>query len=332
MRNILVVYHASCMDGFAAAWAAWHWLVKGDWDDIQFLQADYEDPIPDMEGKEVYIVDYSWKDVARFLEIASKAKKVVIIDHHVEANKIWANVELPEHIHYIYDVNASGCVLSWKYFQEAWLVEEGRKGNLFNIQGTPEILRNIQDRDLWRFDLPHSKQLHAYMKSCGFMLRERDQGKIIDQFIKFHDFYTMDTPDYNRFVEGGEVIMYAETVLIKSILERNMTMADFTVYGPKEHDAQDWEPKRTYNIPVAEMPYELASEAGHLMAEMFPDAPFTLTYETQWHYARYKISLRSKKDGGAHVGEIATLMGGGGHEHSAAWYQPRWQELPFDTV
>lgn len=332
MRNILVVYHASCMDGFAAAWAAWHWLSKSQWDDIQFLQADYDDPIPNMEGKEVYIVDYSWKNVDEFLAIAVKAKKVVIIDHHVEANKIWSDVALPSHIHYIYDVNASGCVLSWNYFQEAWLAEECRKGHLFNIQPVPEILLNVQDRDLWQFKMSDSKKLHAYMKSRGFILREQDQNKIVDRFFKFHEFYRMGVIEYEQFVQAGEAIMHAETVLIKSILERNLSMALLRVYGPKEHEDQDWAPKRTYEIPVAEMPYELASEAGHLLAEMFPDAPFTLTYETQWGLGKRKFSVRSKRDGGANVGEIATLMGGGGHEHSAAWYQPLWQSLPFETL
>lgn len=332
MRNALVIYHASCMDGFAAAWAAYHHMVKMSFDNIEFLQADYEDPIPDMTDKEVYIVDYSWKNAEMFLRKAEKAKKVVIVDHHKEANLIWKDVKLPDHVHYIYDNNKSGCVLSWEYFQGLYREEHTRQyGSLLNFVPTPAILMHIQDRDLWKFELTGTKELHAYMKSCGFLLREKDQGKILDLFVKFIDFYHMDESDKQRWIQDGQVIMYVETVLIKSILERNMMLTDFTVYEPVP-DEQDWQPKHTYHgIPVAEMPYELASEAGHLLAEMYPQAAFTLTYETQWGFNRHKFSMRSRRDVGADVGKIATLNGGGGHKHSAAWYAPLWQPLPFDT-
>lgn len=327
MRDILVVYHASCMDGFASAWAAWHWLVKSEWDNINFLPADYDDPIPEMTGKEVYVLDYSWKQVDEFLTSATSAKKVVIIDHHVEANKIWSDVALPSHIHYVYDVKHSGCVLSWDYFQQMWLQEQAKKGHLLNIQGTPEVLRNIEDRDLWKFDLPYAREMHAYLKSCGFLLREKDTGKIIDQFIKFHNFYSMDHAEYNRFVENGRAILYSEEVLIKSILERNMSWAVFETHEPG--GGLDWLQTSQYRIPVAEMPYELASEAGNILCNLFPEAHFSLTYETQWKYNRRKFSLRSRKNGGADVGAIATLMGGGGHKTSSGWYQDIREEFPF---
>ena len=313
MRDILVVFHARCMDGFAAAWAAWHWLTKSNWDNIQFLPADYADPIPDMKDKEVYIVDFSWKSVEAFLATASVAKKVVIIDHHIEANMIWANVKLPQHVRYIYDNDHSGCVLSWDYFQQAWLEEEVKQGMLPNVQGVPEVLLDIEDRDLWKFERENSKQMHACLKSFGFMQYETDQNKLIEKFFKFHEYYSRGLQEYEDFINAGNAIMNAESVLIDSILERTTKIVTFPIY---ECNGFDNVRETSYRVPIAEVPYDLASEAGDKLNKGYP---FSVTYETQYALGRRKFSIRSNKETGIDVGAIARKEGGAGHKHAAGW-------------
>jgi len=53
----LVIYHANCMDGVAAAWVAMNALVEP----AEFIAAQYGQEPPDVLSKDVYILDFSYK-------------------------------------------------------------------------------------------------------------------------------------------------------------------------------------------------------------------------------------------------------------------------------
>lgn len=83
----LVVYHANCTDGFGAAFAAW--LKLGD--EAEYLPMEYGRSVganlPMFEGREVYILDFSFpkQDMD---DIFAKAKRVVWLDHHASSRPI----------------------------------------------------------------------------------------------------------------------------------------------------------------------------------------------------------------------------------------------------
>ena len=56
MDKPLVIYHANCYDGFSAAWVFWHALGGN----VDLWPAKYGEPPPRVEGREVYIVDFSY--------------------------------------------------------------------------------------------------------------------------------------------------------------------------------------------------------------------------------------------------------------------------------
>jgi len=71
---------------------------------------------------------------------------------------------------------------------------------------------------------------------------------------------------------------------------------------------------------LANLPYTLTSDAGHLLAENFP---FAGCY---WDTPSGRVfSLRSRDDG-MNVSKIAELYGGGGHEHASGFTIP-WDNL-----
>jgi len=305
------------MDGFVSAWIVYHSLIRRGVveDDIDFLGSDYNDPIPDMTGKNVYIVDFSWYDVEGLLKEVAKAIEVKMLDHHKETYKVWKDVVLPGNMTYVFELPKSGVGVVWDYFHP--IIKPVM----------PPLLAHIQDRDLWKFNIQGSRQVHAFLKSKGFLLREPNRELFLNKLKEFGAQYAWLSADALKPIYTiGESIMQAELVLIESILERNMAMAEFTCYGLKDDDSGDMEPKQRYAIPVAEMPYELASEAGNLMAH---NAPFSITYETEWALGKRKFSIRSRKGYGVDVGEIARAMGGGGHENSAGWYGSIWLDFPF---
>lgn len=80
----LVIYHANCADGFAAAFAAW--LKLGD--DAEYVPMQYGKDdvfkIPPWTARDVYILDFSLpRDYMD--KIFSEAKRVVWLDHHKTA-------------------------------------------------------------------------------------------------------------------------------------------------------------------------------------------------------------------------------------------------------
>ena len=80
-----VVTHANCPDGFGAAFAA----HKRFGDDVEYTFArhgkDGNHDLPvNYEGADVYILDFSYPEQVLW-DIASKARRVRLFDHHATA-------------------------------------------------------------------------------------------------------------------------------------------------------------------------------------------------------------------------------------------------------
>ncbi len=143
--EIVVIYHGKCSDGFGGAWAAW----KKFGDSATYIAAEDRDHYHvDLDGKEVYIIDYSYpKEV--LLELEQKAKRLVVIDHHLSVGD---NIKmLKEHV---YDIDHSGAYLAWQYF--------------FPNEPIPKLVDYIEDGDLYRFSLLDSRAVLAYVHVMPF--------------------------------------------------------------------------------------------------------------------------------------------------------------------
>lgn len=139
-KNILVLYHANCLDGFGAAYAAWRRFE----DSADYVPVNYGDSPPDVTGKEVYILDFSYKrDV--LLEMEAKAKSLLVLDHHKTAQEDLEGLDFA-----IFDMDRSGCVIAWEHFHHSY---------------APAALRLIQDRDLWRFHMSITKPFSAALRA-----------------------------------------------------------------------------------------------------------------------------------------------------------------------
>lgn len=137
----LCIYHKDCTDGFGAALAVW--MAHGEGVGIDFLAADYQDNPPTVAGRDVIIVDFSYKrDV--LLDMAAEAKSILVLDHHESAKR--QLVDLPDNVEVHFDMERSGAVIAWEYYHE------GR---------VPELLRHIQARDLWHQDALSEKVVAA---------------------------------------------------------------------------------------------------------------------------------------------------------------------------
>lgn len=106
----ICIYHGNCADGFGAAVAVRMALGA---DSVDFHPGVYQTPPPDVTGRDVIIVDFSYKrDV--MIEMAEQAKSILILDHHKSAEADLK--DLPANVSAHFDMTRSGAVMAWQHF------------------------------------------------------------------------------------------------------------------------------------------------------------------------------------------------------------------------
>lgn len=150
MNEVLCVYHANCADGFSAAWVVKQAMRKMNID-VEFHPGNYGDDLSNVEGRDIYLVDFSYKR-DKLLEIAKLANRIVIIDHH--KSSIEDLVDLPNNVEFIHATDKCGAILTWEHF--------------FGDATPPEILYHVQDRDLWQFKMKNTRAVMAYIFSYEY--------------------------------------------------------------------------------------------------------------------------------------------------------------------
>lgn len=139
--NPLVIYHARCPDGFGAALAAWLFFEGR----AEFRPLDHGDvktaaDLPPVDGRAVYILDFCF--LPELLQvIEQRAAKLVVLDHHKSAaEKLTGFACRCGVVHF--DMDKSGARLAWDFFQ--------------SDRALPDLIRYIEDRDLWAWKYPES--------------------------------------------------------------------------------------------------------------------------------------------------------------------------------
>lgn len=267
--NTYILYHGNCPDGFGAAWAAWKKLG----DAATYLPVQHDLPMPELEaGAQVYIVDFSYPaDVLQ--PLSELMHSIIVLDHHKTAQEGLAGLpHLDEleagqgNIGVLFDMEKSGAMLAWEYFHPN--------------EPVPELIRYVQDKDLWQFKLPDSKAFSAGLSSYPF------------------DFEFWDTLDIKQLKQEGHIILRMSNNLVERLMDR--------VY---------WRDLGGYHIPVVNSPF-FGSDLGHTLCQRFPEAPFAASYSDK--DANKRIwELRSEGD--FDVSAVAKQLGGGGHRNAAGF-------------
>lgn len=307
--RIVVIYHGNCADGFGAALAARHKFG----DAAEYIPGVYQTPPPDVTGARVILVDFSYKR-AVMAELAKKAASVLVLDHHKSAaDDLGAGRVVPDDhssawvfrmdqtyegpltwerhlqdamqdqcegcptsIYCYFDMNRSGAGIAWDFFHPD--------------KPRPALVNHIEDRDLWRFSLPFTREIQAAVFSYPY------------DFGVWEGLLRTDTSELALQGAAIERKHHKDVAELVKVCKRRMVIGG--------HD-----------VPVASLPYTLTIDAGHLMAG---GEPFAACY---WDTPATRIfSLRSRDDG-MDVSEIAKQYGGGGHKHAAGFAVPRDHEL-----
>lgn len=269
----LCIYHGNCADGFGAAWVFKNYADR----EHDFYAGVYQDAPPDVEGRDVYLVDFSYKR-AVVEAMIGKATRVVLIDHHKTAIDDLAPLIDAGKIEALTDMNHSGAVLAWKWFH----------GN--DLTDMPPLLRHIEDRDLWRFNLPFTREIQANVFSYPYTFSAWDE---------------LMAAETNSLVMAGSAIErkhHKDVAELVKVCQRRMLIGG-------------------HNVPVASLPYTLVSDAAHAMAQ---GEPFAACY---WDTPDSRNFGLRATDEGIDVSEIAKQYGGGGHAKSAGFKVARTDAL-----
>ncbi|MBF4375935.1 phosphohydrolase, partial [Vibrio anguillarum] len=239
----------------AAAWVV-HQAINEN-NDVEFIAASYQGELPDVTDAHAIIVDFSFKK-DDMKELASKAKSITVIDHHKTAEKELSQLLEDGVIDGIFDMTKSGAMLTWEWF--------------FDGCEPPELIRHVQDRDLWKFELPGTREIIAAIYSHPMNL------EVWDSLMNIHT-----------------QVLYNEGVAINRAHMKSVKgLVDFCVYESVIAG---------FTVPTLNCNYMFASDAGNIMAS---GVPFSATYQESGDSREY--SLRSV-EGGIDVSEIAAKFG-----------------------
>lgn len=155
MSEPLVIYHGNCYDGFTAAW-----IARKKFPDCELVPAKYGDPPPDVTGRTVYVLDFSYpREVMEQMD--TLAEWLVVLDHHKTAEAACEGLEFCK-----FDMERSGCRMTWDWFFLNWPV--------------PEWILRIEDRDLWRWKYDDTAFVHAYVASLPMTFESWDEISVIE--------------------------------------------------------------------------------------------------------------------------------------------------------
>ncbi len=272
----IVFYHAECIDGFTAAWVFHRLggvtcipLKYGEWEkttkEMSFAPEDH-----------IIFVDVSIEpeDVAK---LANLVAHVTILDHHKTAWEKYANANLrADRVTVRFDMSRSGAALAWQH----------QHGGL-----PPMLVRYVEDHDLWRHELPDSKNVHAFVASLPY---DFEAYESVNELFRT-------TEGRSKIVAAGESILRRQAKTRSELLKKAM---DFELLG----------------VNVKAVNYgarEGISDLGHELAKLSPDG-CGLVYSIEPDFVQ--VSLRGHD--GRDVSKIASHFGGGGHPGAAGFRVP----------
>lgn len=260
------LYHANCVDGFTAAWAVW--LKNRDWD---FIPVQYGQEPPELPNAEtVAIVDFSYPP--EILDaIAEDADYVLVLDHHASAERDLATYQ-NDKVEVRFDMKRSGAMIAWEEF---------------HAEPAPELVRYVQDRDIWVWELPESKAVSAFIRLTSHTFEAWNHLNTIFQ----------DDNLFRGAIAAGKAILVHQDQQIKRIRSGARVVEVGGFYVPSVNSS-------VYQSELGDV-----MAVGHLFALV-------------WYIAadgKVRHSLRSRAASPVDVSVVAKLYGGGGHPTAAGF-------------
>ena len=266
----VVIYHKNCPDGFGSAYTAW--LRLGN--NASYHAMLYGDKLPALPAKAaILIADFSLpRD--QMIELAN-THELVVLDHHKTAKDACDGLPFAQ-----FDMDRCGTMQVKDFFGVPYPLQQTTGG--LGEPGKHTLADYIQDRDLWKWELPDSHEISAGLASYPY------------DFMQWH-FLDLDA----LRAEGTAILRY-QNQLVEQIAK---TARHCEVLNKKGIGV---------NTPI------LQSEVGDYLLKQHPEAAFAAMYFWNLHLEEV-YSLRSRSAEECNVGALANHFGGGGHPRAAGF-------------
>lgn len=255
----LIIHHKDCPDGFCAAFVA-----KKKYPEAEILGKSYGEPLPLTEvfDKDVLVVDFSWRTKEDNRKLCNAARSFRILDHHKTAQEA-----LTGEPYATFDMNRSGATLTWD--------------TLFPDLKRPWYVNYVEDRDLWKWVLPRTREISAYTMALPHTI---EAWSVLDKITA------------DKAADLGEgALAHVRHYVEKAVAQRqNGVLSGHTA-------------------AVVNAQYMNISEVGDVLCD---HAEIGVGYFERGDGIT-QFSLRSRND--LDVSVIAKSFGGGGHKNAAGF-------------
>lgn len=274
----VILYHGNCPDGFGGAYAAWKKF--GDTAEYQPLYRDVPPPDPaSFADARLYFVDFCFPQELMDGYV-KHAVSVTVLDHHEGVADVIQS--MPE---FRYTSEHSGAVIAWQYFHPD--------------QSVPKLLQYIEQGDLYKFALPDSEPVLAYVYTVPHTFSAWSN---LEQELEHPESF-----ERIRALGAG----FAEHKGI--IVEQIMRLAELVEF-------------EGYRCYLASCSKQFTSQVGNKLAHKLP--PIAIIAGV--HAWGLRVSLRS--EGTVDVSELAQRHGGNGHPYAAAFSLKWGDPIPWKPV
>jgi len=231
----MCIYHGGCTDGVAAAWA-----LSRAFEDVEFVAGVYQTDPPNCAGRDVYLVDFSYKRPV-LEQLIEQARTVTILDHHKTAEEDLRELLTHPGVHGQFDMDRCGALMTWDYF--------------FPDQPRPALLSEyIDKRDRWAQPWPDD------MDDVTMALRSYPHDTEPETLALWSEFMTPAGLDRLRD-EGVAINRY-----YRARVEGYKRLAQLRVVGGVE-------------MPVVNCPWDFASDVAGELAEQSPHGAAAVYWE-----------------------------------------------------
>ena len=261
------------------------------WPKATFLPQNYGAPLPleEVTGKDVLVLDFSWNKREDNVKLAGLAKSFRILDHHKTAKETLEGLNFAT-----FDVTRSGAGLAWDYIF-------GKDSQFSTVPSTelnlaiprPWYVNYTEDRDLWRWALPRSHAINAYM---GAVKREFRVWKSMIEAV----------PQEQAAVYGSGAVRQIEHYVRQGVKQAQTGKLFFVDEEGFVHE---------YTAAVVNCPVTNFSELGGELADR-KDVDVAIGWFERADGV-IQFGLRAHK--GVDAGLLARAKNGGGHKNSAGF-------------
>lgn len=269
----ICLYHGNCPDGIGAAFPLWRLFPK-----IQMIPSYYGNPPPyeKIKNKNIVIVDFSYRK-SEMAKICKLASFVILLDHHESNFRELYDFKAPNYI-CVFNTLISASQISWSYF--------------YGGQAVPWFLNYIGDMDLYKWELPYSREIHAVMEYFQWYTWE-----------KMEEMYSDIRPvtiQINEMLNFARVLSSFREKQINTV-SKKAVLCNFM----------------QFRVAVVQGISNLISDIGNYTSTLY-DCDFVAVWRYLLSKDEWRISLRTHKND-IDLSKIARKFGGGGHKKASAF-------------